>query len=315
MPEPEIRSVLIQGLIKLMDADPHVILIDTPEGQALGTQPIKESHPEQYFAAKGGEEDLTSMATGMARWGFTPFITSFSPFTSRRREDRMAVAMAFGRAPLKVIGTDPGVAAQEEGGSGMSFEDIAIMRSMAGFTIVEPADAASMETLLPQVSDHPGPVYLRTYRMSRPTIYNRGTPLRLGRAEVLRPGTDVSLMASGVEVVEALKAASALDWSGISAEVVDIHTVKPLDHDTVQESARRTGAVVTCDNAHVNGGLGDAVSQLLSEELPVPMARIGVRDETGEFGPIDALLDDYRLSATWISKAAEKVMSKKKILS
>ncbi len=307
MPDQEMRAVLGATLNKLMDADERIVLVNADLAGALGTKDVIKAHPGQCYDVGIQEANMTSFAAGLASCGFTPFIASFTPFTARRACDQLMVSVAFAQLGVKVIGGDPGVAAQINGGTHMSFEDVAIMRSMAGFTVVEPADAASMAALLPQVAAAPGPVYVRSFRKKRPAIYGANPDLKLGRAQIVRHGTDVSLIASGVELYEALQAADQLAMDGVSAEVVDVHTVKPLDAETVLDSAARTGAVVTCDNASVVGGLGDAVSEVLCEQHPVPIVRIGVHDRVGQAGPLGFLLDEYHLSARWIAEAAQHV--------
>jgi len=309
MPDQEMRAALGDALNKLMDADERIVLVNADLAGALGTKAVAKAHPDRCYDVGIQEANMTSFAAGLASCGYIPFIASFTSFTARRACDQLMVSVAFARQPVKVIGGDPGVSAQINGGTHMSFEDVAIMRSMAGFKVVEPADPHSMSVLLPQIAADPAPVYLRSFRKKRPNIYPENPDLKLGRAQVIRRGTDVSLIASGVELLEAMKAADELAADGISAEVVDVHTVKPLDEATVLESASRTGAVVTCDNASVVGGLGDAVSEALTERHPVPIARIGVRDRVGQVGPLDFLLEEYQLSAPWISRAARRVVA------
>lgn len=311
MADQEMRAALGATLNKLMDEDERILLVNADLAGALGTSAVIKAHPDRCYDVGIQEANMTSFAAGLASSGFIPFIASFTAFTSRRACDQLMVSVAFAKQPVKVIGGDPGVSAQINGGTHMSFEDVAIMRSMAGFKVVEPADPHSMEVLLPQIAADPAPVYIRSFRKKRHNIYPEHPDLKLGRAEIVREGTDVSLIASGVELLEAMKAAEILDKEGVHAEVIDVHTVKPLDAETILASVGRTGAAVTCDNASVVGGLGDAVSEVVSEAHPVPITRIGVHDRVGQVGPLDFLLDEYHLSAPWIAKAARKVLAAK----
>lgn len=311
MPDQEMRAALGAALNKLMDEDERILLVNADLAGALGTSAVIKAHPDRCYDVGIQEANMTSFAAGLASSGYIPFIASFTSFTSRRACDQLMVSVAFAQQPVKVIGGDPGVSAQINGGTHMCFEDVAIMRSMAGFKVVEPADPHSMSVLLPQIAADPSPVYIRSFRKKRANVYPENPDLKLGRAEIVRDGTDVSLIASGVELLEAMKAAETLSEEGISAEVVDVHTVKPLDAETVLDSVSRTGAGVTCDNASVFGGLGDAVSEVVSESHPVPLTRIGVHDRVGQVGPLDFLLDEYQLSAPWIVKAARKAIAAK----
>lgn len=309
MSDPEMRKVLGSTLTEVMGRDDRVVVVNADLAGALGTATVKKSFPQRYYDVGIQEANMVSFGAGMSTCGYIPLVVSFTAFTARRAADQLMVSCAFARRPVKVIGGDPGVSAQLNGGTHMSFEDVAIMRSMAGFKVVEPADAESLRILLPQVIDDPAPVYLRLFRKQRPSVYGPTADLRLGKAVVLREGTDVTLVASGVEVHEALRAADALATRGVRAEVIDVHTVKPLDEETILASARKTGAVVTCENASVVGGLGDAVSEALSGAVPVPLVRIGVKNEIGEVGDLDYLLDRFELSAEWITRAADKVLA------
>lgn len=311
MPDQEMRAALGAAMNELMDADERILLVNADLAGALGTSAVIKAHPDRCYDVGIQEANMTSFAAGLASCGYIPFIASFTAFTSRRACDQLMVSVAFAQQPVKVIGGDPGVSAQVNGGTHMSFEDVAIMRSMAGFKVVEPADPHSMSVLLPQIAADPAPVYIRSFRKKRPNIYPENPDLVLGRAEILRPGTDVSIIASGVELLEAMRAAEELDKEGVTAEVIDVHTVKPLDVETVVASATRTGAVVTCDNASVTGGLGDAVSEAIGESHPVPLVRIGVHNQVGQVGPLDFLLDEYHLSAPWIVKAARRAITAK----
>jgi len=212
---------------------------------------------------------------------------------------------------VKMAGSDPGIAAELNGGTHMSMEDIAIMRNIPGMTIVEPVDSAHLKSLFPQILDHNGPVYIRLLRKQAAKVYSESDSFTLGKGHVLKSGKDVTIIASGIMVSEATLVSDILAGSGIDAELINIHTIKPLDEELVLRSAYKTRAVVTAENHSIINGLGSAVAELLIENLPVPMRRIGVRDRFGEVGKMDYLKTVMGMTAADIAKAAREAVKAK----
>jgi transketolase len=305
------RKVFGDTLGDLMAADKRIAVINADLAGPLGAKGLAQGYPERYFNVGVQEASMTSFAAGLATCGFIPVAITFCAFATRRVADQLAVSVGFGHNKIVMVGGDPGVGAEINGGTHMSFEDIGIIRSLAKFTIVEPADAASLAVLLPQAITTPDPVYLRLFRKERPDIYTAATAakLQLGKSATVRAGTDVTIIASGIEVAEALKAAESLAQTGISAEVIDVHTVKPLDHDGLLASLRRTGRAVVAENASVMGGLGSAVAELTATQAPgVQLKLLGVNDQFGQVGKVPWLLDFYQLSAPHIDRAARELI-------
>ncbi|MFV0253109.1 MAG: transketolase family protein [Beutenbergiaceae bacterium] len=304
----EMRAQLGQSLNELMDTDDRFVVVNADLANANGLGGTVKKFPDRSFNVGVQEANMASFAAGMATYGYIPFIVTFAPFATRRIADQLMISISYAGTNVKVIGGDPGVTAELNGGTHMVFEDIAITRAMSGLTVVEPSDAVQLASLLPQIAHHPGPVYMRTYRKKAPAVYQQGQRFELGRAHVVRPGRDITLFASGIEVHQAVAAADLLAADGIAAEVVDIHTLKPLDAQTVVQSVRRTGAAVTCENHNVLGGLGSAVTEATAEHWPVPVLRIGSQDRKGQVGKLPFLVQEYELTAEHIAAKAARTL-------
>ena len=253
-------------------------------------------------------------AAGLASYGFIPFIATFTPFATRRICDQLTVSIAYAGNRVKVVGTDPGIAAELNGGTHNGLEDVGIVRCIPNILIVEPCDVRQLVGLLPQIVDYPGSVYLRLLRKLTPDIFEEGRTFDLLTADRLRDGDDVTLIASGIEVHEALQAASILADRGVEADVINVHTIKPLDEATILELVRRTGGVVTCENHNVIGGLGSAVAELTAEKAPVPVLRVGVQDRFGEVGRLPELKVALGLTAETIVAKALELVGRKQLI-
>ncbi|MDR0468590.1 MAG: transketolase family protein, partial [Peptococcaceae bacterium] len=248
------------------------------------------------------------VAAGLSATGFIPFYHSFAVFSSRRICDQIFQSCAYAGLNVKIMGCDAGVSATYNGGTHMAFEDIGVLRSIPEITIVEPSDTVMMAALVPLIKDIYGVVYMRTPRKQVPDIYPAGTKFEIGKAALIREGGDVTLIASGMMVANALAAADMLAADGINARVADMFTIKPIDKDFIIESARQTGAIVTAENHNVIGGLGSAVAEVLSEEYPTPLARVGIPDHFGEVGTQDFLMERFGLTPESICQKAKKIL-------
>jgi transketolase len=307
----ELRHVLAKELLKLLEENERIVVIDADLARANGTLGLRDKFPERAFDAGVSEANMAGMAAGMSTYGLIPLIITFTPFATRRICDQVAISIAYSRRNVKIIGTDPGVSAEFNGGTHMSMEDIGVMRSIPGMLIFEPADAVELVKSLPAIVNYEGPVYMRVTRKTSPVIYKDDYVFNLFKADVLREGKDVTLFASGMMVCEALKASEILKAQMIDAEVINIHTIKPIDRETIVASARKTGAVVTCENHNVFGGLRSSVAEVLTEDYPVHIRAIGVQDHFGEVGKIDYLKKKYHMLAEDIVEAAKDVIIKK----
>jgi transketolase len=308
----EMRAVFGEMLDAMMAKDERIVVIDADLARANGTFNLRDKYPDRAFDVGIAEANMTSIAAGMASYGFVPFITSFTPFASRRICDQVAISITYAKRNVKIVGTDPGISAELNGGTHMSMEDIGVLRSIPNMVIFEPVDAMQLAKALPQIVDYEGVVYIRLFRKVVPAIFGDDYIFDLFKADTVREGKDVTLFASGIMVAESIKAADLLKAEGIEAEIINIHTIKPIDREAVVNSAKKTGAVVTCENHNVVGGLKSAVAEVLIEECPVPMKAIGVQDHFGEVAKIDYLKKKYHMTAEDIVAAAKEAISKKK---
>ncbi|WP_373898704.1 transketolase family protein [Haloimpatiens sp. FM7315] len=307
----EMRKVLCEELEKLMEKDQRIIVIDADLAKPNGTLSLRSKFPERAFDVGIAEQNMAGMAAGMAAYGCVPFITSFTPFASRRICDQIAISICYAKKNVKIIGTAPGIAAQLNGGTHMSMEDIGVLRSIPDITIFEPVDIVQLKKSLPALIEYKGPVYIRLFRKVLPIVFNNDYEFDLFKGDYLKEGKDVTLFASGIMVSEALEAAKKLKEENIDAEVINIHTLKPIDSKIIIESAEKTGAVVTCENHNVIGGLKSAVSEVLIEKCPVPLKAVGVKDHFGEVGKLDYLKEKYHMTSKDIVEAAKEVLKLK----
>lgn len=308
----EMRQVFGSILEEMMEKDERIVVIDIDLAKANGTMKLRDKFPERAFDVGIAEANAASIAAGMAAYGFVPFVTTFTPFATRRMCDQVAISVTYAKRNVKIVGTDPGISAELNGGTHMSMEDIGVLRSIPNIVIFEPADNMQLAKALPQIVDYDGPMYIRMFRKANPAVYGDDYEFNLFKADIVREGKDVTLFAMGMMVNEALKAVEMLKAEGIEAELIDVHTIKPIDRETVIASAKKTGAVVTCDNHNVMGGLKSAVAEVLIEECPVPLKAIGVQDHFGEVAKMDYLKKKYHMTAEDIIAAAKEVISKKR---
>ncbi len=295
-----------------MDNDPNVVYLEADLAGAIGTSNLLQSNPEQAYDVGIMEANMIGVAAGMSVKGKIPFVHSFGTFASRRCADQTFVSGCYNNANVKIVGSDPGIAAETNGGTHMPLEDIAIYRAFPGLKILDVADPILLEAVMYQLKSEYGMAYIRFPRKCKEIYYNEDQRFQIGKAVKLREGRDVTIIAAGLEVFEALKAAEILQCKNISAEVLDMFTIKPIDKEAILESAQKTGCIVTAENHNIIGGLGSAVAEVLIEELPVPMKRIGSRDHFGEVGTQEFLKAKFHLAAEDIIYAAEEVFRKRR---
>ena len=310
--QQEMRSVYCDTLMELAEKDPRIVNIQADLTVAHGMKPFLQRFPERSFNVGVAEANMIGVAAGMATCGKLPFVHSFATFASRRCFDQIAISVCYAKLPVRIIGSDPGVGAELNGGTHMAIEDVGIMRTLPGMMIVEPVDSVQLKAALPYLAVHEGPVYIRLFRRKTESVFQPGYVFRPGKADVLLEGSDVTILATGVCVANALQAADELARKGIRAGVVNIHTVKPLDVEAVIKAARATGALVTVENHSIIGGLGSAVAEALAEECPTPLVRVGVKDHFGEVGKMDYLVQAFGIMPADIVAAVGKVIERKK---
>lgn len=305
------KDVYIETLIKLAEEDQRIVVLDADLMHSNSTIRFMEAYPGRAINVGVQEANMIGTAAGLAATGKIPFSHTFSCFNTRRALDQIYMSVAYAKLNVKIVGTDPGITAAYNGGTHMPLEDIGVVRGIPTMTVIEPVDNVMMEALVKDIAYHPGPVYLRVNRKEPVQIYAPGTEFEIGKGKTLKEGKDLTLIASGIMVAESLKAASMLEEKGISARVVNIFTIKPIDKELIVDCARETGAIVTCENHNVINGLGSAVAEVLAENSPVPLERVGVQDLFGEVGSVDYLQQRFAMTAEDIVAKAEKCLARK----
>ena len=296
------------ALAELADKNPDVVVLDADLAGATKTAAFKAVCPERFFDMGIAEADMVGTAAGLASCGKIPFATTFAVFATGRAFDQVRNTVCYSNLNVTIVGTHAGPSCGEDGGTHQAMEDIALMRALPNMTVVVPADDVEARAATLAAADHVGPMYLRMARLASPTVHSADDyHFELGKGEVLREGTDLSIIACGMMVPRALEAAEKLSDEGIQARVVNMHTIKPLDEELVADCAKRTGAIVTVEEASVIGGLGSAVAEVVSERCPVPVRRIGVMDRFGKSGNGSELLDEFGLSADHIIQVARSL--------
>lgn len=288
------------------------VVLDADLAAATKTGMFKKAYPDRFFDCGIAEGNMMSVAAGIATTGVIPFVSTFAMFAAGRAFEQVRNSIAYPHLNVKICATHAGITVGEDGATHQCNEDIALMRTIPGMTVVNPSDAAEADAAIAAALDHDGPMYIRFGRAPVPTI-NDGADysFKLGEGRILAEGDDVTLVATGYMVHLALEAREALTAEGISARVVNIHTIKPLDTALILSCAEKTGALVTAEEHSVIGGLGSAVAECLAEGYPVPLERVGVRDTFGKSGTVSALLEKFGLTADGIAAAARRAVARK----
>ena len=308
----EMRQVLNQELKKLMAENDKIMLVEADLAKANGTWDVREQYPDRVVDVGIAEQNAATVSAGLASYGYIPMYSSFTAFATRRACDQVSVSICYPKANVKILGTDPGIAAELNGGTHMSVEDIGVMRSIPNMVIFEPADSTELKKALPKIFEHDGPVYMRLFRKEAADIYDDSYNFDLFKADVLQEGSDVTIAAMGpIMMEEAKKAVEKLAAEGVKAELINVHTVKPLDEATLKASIAKTGCIVTCDNHNVIGGLGSAVAEMLVKDKPAPVRMIGIQDHFGEVGFMPYLKEKFKMTADDIVAAAKDAMAAK----
>ncbi len=290
----------------------NLVVLDADLAAATKTSTFKKAFPDRFFDCGIAENNMINVAVGLSLSGKIPFASTFAMFAAGRSYEQIRNSIGYPHTNVKIGATHAGITVGEDGATHQCNEDLALMRTIPGMTILNPADAVEARLAVEAAIKMQGPCYLRFGRMAVPVIFDKDYKFEIGRGVKLADGTDVSLIATGIEVEQALAARELLAAEGISASVINIHTIKPLDEDLIVAEAQKTGAVVTCEEHSIIGGLGGAVAECLSAKCPTPVLRVGVEDTFGRSGPAKELVSYFGLDAAAIAAKAKAAVALKK---
>ncbi|MFU0833063.1 MAG: Transketolase, C-terminal subunit [Oscillospiraceae bacterium] len=299
------------ALSELGNEFPDIVVLDADLAEATKTGFFKKKFPERFVDCGIAESNMIGVAAGLATCGKIPFATSFAMFSTGRAFEQVRNSVCYPHLNVKVVGTHAGISVGEDGATHQCLEDIALMRSLPGMTVINPSDHYETLAAVRAAAEHEGPVYLRLGRLAVESFNNSDDyKFELGKGITLRDGKDITIVATGLMVSRALEAVKLLEQKGIDARLINIHTIKPIDRDLILKAAKETGKIITVEEHNVIGGLGDAVAGVLSEELPTPLRKIGVNDQFGHSGPAADLLEQFGLCASHIAKVTEEFLKK-----
>jgi transketolase len=305
------RKAYGEALVRLGSTRPEVVVVGADVSNSDYSNLFERAFPERFFSVGIAEQCLVDVAAGLAYSGMIPFANTFAFLFATRALEMVRSHLCYGGANVKLMGAYAGLSDSFDGPTHHAITDLAVMRSLPNMTVVVPADAQAVVKLLPQVADWPGPVYFRLNRNEVPVLFDDRYSPEIGKAVRLRDGGDAALIACGLMVSRALAAADELQQAGIQVQVLEVHTLKPLDSQAIVRAARETGALVTIEEHSILGGLGGAVAEVVAEEYPVPLRRVGLRDCFAESGPYEALLDRYGMSVTAVVEAVHAAVAAK----
>jgi transketolase len=308
----DMRQVYNDALVELAADNKDICILEADLMGASGTKGFKAAYPDRTVNVGVAEANMVGIASGLSATGKIPFAATFGCFASRRVYDQFYLSANYARLNVKLVGTDPGVTAQFNGGTHMPFEDAGLMRNVPQLTIVEPSDEISLRKLLQVIAEYPKSVYIRLHRKGGWQYYDESENFELGKGKLVREGKDITLVSLGLVMLQqALEAADLLAADGIEAEVIDALSLKPLDRELIASSLKKTGLAISCENHNIYNGLGSAVAEVIAEEaIPCRLSRIGSQDEFGQVGLLDGLLEAYGMTAKHIADAASKLIGK-----
>ena len=299
------------ALTELAEKYPQIVVLDADLAEATKTVMFKKKYPERFVDCGIAECNMIGVAAGLATCGKIPFATSFAMFSTGRAYEQVRNSVAYPKLNVKIVGSHAGISVGEDGATHQCLEDIALMRELPGMVVLNPSDHYEMKAAVKAAVEHYGPVYIRLGRLAIESFNNSDDyKFEIGKGITLRDGKDITVIATGLMVSRALEAVKTLEKQGVDARLINIHTIKPIDRDIIVKAAKETGKIVTVEEHSVIGGLGDAVSNVLCEEYPVPVTKIGVNDEFGHSGPAVDLLEQYGLCSSHIIDVVKKVLSK-----
>ena len=303
------RDAYGKTLLTLGAKNDNVVVLDADLSKSTKTFDFKVAHPDRFFNMGIAESNMMGVAAGLAAAGKVPFASTFAVFAAGRAFEIIRNSICYPKLNVKICATHAGITVGEDGASHQAIEDIAIMRSLPNMTVICPADGVSAAKLIEEAAEYNGPVYVRLGRSGIPVLYKEDQEFEFGKGIELAEGTDVTIIATGIMVYEALVARDELAKEGISARVIDIHTIKPIDRDIIIKAASETKAIVTAEEHNIIGGLGSAVSEVVAETVPTKVLRVGVEDTFGESGKPAELLEKYELTAAKIVKKVKEALA------
>jgi transketolase len=306
------REAFGKALVEIGRESKDIVVCDADLSKSTFTALFAKEFPDRFFSCGIAEADMVAIGAGLAAAGKIPFVSSFSCFVMNKGFEQLRVTVAFPNMNVKVVGTHSGISIGEDGPSQMSVEDLSLACALPGFSVMSPADEVAMTALVRASARHEGPVFIRAGRAKVPVIYSPDRKFTIGKGIELVDGSDVTIIAHGLMVGEAIRASEALESEGISARVIDMHTIKPLDRDLIARASAETGAVVVCEEHLVDGGLGVRVAQVIAETNPCVMEFVGIRNTYAESGTPEGLLEKYGLVAQNVAGAARRAVSRKK---
>lgn len=305
------KDAFAAAIEKLIEMDPQVVYLDADLMNSMSTTKVRKKYPERAIDCGIQEANMMGVAAGMSAAGKKPYAHTFGPFASRRCFDQAFLSIGYAKNNVRIIGSDPGVTAAYNGGTHMPFEDVALYRVVPGAAVIDIVDSVQLEDVLIKTKDRQGLTYIRTPRKNSVAVYEAGSEFEVGKANEVKDGTDVTIIAAGIMVAVALEAAAELAKEGISAQVLDMFTIKPLDEAAVIAAAKKTGAIVTAENCNIIGGLGSAVAECLAKNHPAPMRFVGVNDRFGQVGEEGYLRKVYELTPEKIIEMVREVVKLK----
>lgn len=306
------REAYGEALKEIGGKNEQIVVLDADLSKSTKTNVFAKAYPQRFFNVGIAEQNLVGTAAGLAASGKVPFVSTFAMFAAGRAFEQIRNSVCYPKLNVKVAATHAGLTVGEDGASHQAIEDVSLMRSLPNMTVLVPADEEETRQAIAWAAEYQGPVYIRLGRMSVDAVSPEGYVFAPAKAAVLTEGNDVTLIANGVMVTAALEAAKTLASEGIQARVINMASVKPLDAAAVVSAAKETGAIVTCEEHSIIGGLGSAVAEVLAEQAPAPMERVGVKDTFGESGKPKELLAKYGLTAADVAEAARRVVARKK---
>ena len=306
-----IRKGFGKGLLTAGDRLPNVVAACADLTDSTQMSHFRDAYPTRFIEIGVAEQNLVTVGAGLAAMGKIPYVSSYAAFSPGRNWEQIRTTICLNNQPVKIVGSHAGVSVGPDGATHQMLEDIALMRVLPNMVVIAPCDSVEAEKATLAMAYDKRPNYLRLAREATPIITSAGTPFEIGPAYIFMEGSDVTIIATGTMTYHALKAVEKLKKDNISAEVIHVPTIKPLDHKTILKSVKKTGAVVTAEEGQMAGGLGGAITEFLSEELPVPVLRIGMRDRFGESGDPEQLMEYFGLDSNHIAMAAHSVINKK----
>ncbi|BAK81862.1 transketolase family protein [Candidatus Arthromitus sp. SFB-rat-Yit] len=304
----EMRQVLFNTMNEIMSENSNVVFMDADLAEANGTMKLREIYKDRAFDVGISEANMAGMAAGMSAYGMNPYICTFTPFASRRICDQIAISMCYAKQNVKIISTDSGVCAELNGGTHMSFEDIGVLRSIPGITIIDVVDEIQLREVLLNTVNKKGVIYIRIARKQIPKIYDDNYKFDINKADILKSGKDITIFTTGIMVNECIKASEILEKEGVSVELISVPVIKPIDIDTIKNSLLKTKKAVTVENHNIIGGLYSAICEISCRYSPALINSVGVNDHFGEVGSVNFLLDKYCMTSKTIIEKCRNLL-------